>query len=155
MSLYLSERLGHGSSHLVFPGPSLLPLLQHLSSIQQQLWFPLAKCQVLVDGSHLILAVTAGLFFGFCLLLGGDAVFRPVARTGHQICLCVLFLCLMFFTCTVTHLSNGVSPAVDEMAAVTPGVAFDLSVNLESKAFIGSILEAEVSSRLDLTLGRI
>lgn len=38
------------------------------------------------------------------------------------------------------------------MAAVTPGVAFDLSVNLESKAFIGSILEAEVSSKLDFTL---
>lgn len=53
---------------------------------------------------------------------------------------------------TVTHLSNGVSPAVEAMAAVTPGVAFDLSVNLESRAFIGSILEAEVSSRLDLTL---
>lgn len=38
------------------------------------------------------------------------------------------------------------------MAAVTPGVAFDLSVNLESKAFIGSILEAEVSSRHCFTL---
>lgn len=38
------------------------------------------------------------------------------------------------------------------MAAVTPGVAFDLSVNLESKAFIGSILGAEVSSRLGFTL---
>lgn len=38
------------------------------------------------------------------------------------------------------------------MAAVTPGVAFDLSVNLESRAFIGSIFEAEVSSRLDFTL---
>lgn len=35
---------------------------------------------------------------------------------------------------------------------MTPGVAFDLSVNLESKAFMGSILEAEVSSRLDFTL---
>lgn len=50
------------------------------------------------------------------------------------------------------HLSKGVSPAVEEMAAVTPGVAFDLSVNLESRAFIGSILEAEVSSRHDFTL---
>lgn len=38
------------------------------------------------------------------------------------------------------------------MAAVTPGVAFDLSVNLESKAFIGSILDADVSSRHDFTL---
>lgn len=43
---------------------------------------------------------------------------------------------------------------MEEMAAVTPGVAFDLSVNLESRAFIGSILEAEVSSRLDFTLER-
>lgn len=41
---------------------------------------------------------------------------------------------------------------VEEMTAVTPGVAFDLSVNLESKAFIGSILEAEVSSRHGFTL---
>lgn len=31
---------------------------------------------------------------------------------------------------------------------VTPGVAFDLSVNRESSAFIGSILVAEVSRRL-------
>lgn len=38
------------------------------------------------------------------------------------------------------------------MAAVTPGVAFDRSVNLESRAFIGSILDAEVRSRHDLTL---
>lgn len=38
------------------------------------------------------------------------------------------------------------------MAAVTPGVAFDLSVNLESKAFMGSILEAEVSSRVAFIL---
>lgn len=38
------------------------------------------------------------------------------------------------------------------MAAVAPGVALDLSVNRESKAFIGSILEAEVSSRHDFTL---
>ena len=44
------------------------------------------------------------------------------------------------------------SPAMEEMAAVTPGVAFDLSVNLESKAFIGSILEADVSSRHGFTL---
>lgn len=41
---------------------------------------------------------------------------------------------------------------VEEMADVTPGVAFDLSVNLESRAFIGSILDAEVSSRHALTL---
>lgn len=41
---------------------------------------------------------------------------------------------------------------MEEMAAVTPGVAFDLSVNLESKAFIGSILEADVSSRHGFTL---
>lgn len=32
---------------------------------------------------------------------------------------------------------------------VTPGVAFDLSVNRESSAFMGSILEADVNSRLD------
>lgn len=38
------------------------------------------------------------------------------------------------------------------MAAVAPGVALDLSVNRESKAFIGSILEADVSSRHDFTL---
>lgn len=38
------------------------------------------------------------------------------------------------------------------MATVTPDVAFDLSVNLESSAFIGSILEAEVSRRLGFTL---
>lgn len=38
------------------------------------------------------------------------------------------------------------------MAAVAPGVALDLSVNRESNAFIGSILEAEVSSRHDFTL---
>jgi len=38
------------------------------------------------------------------------------------------------------------------MEAVTPGVAFDLSVNRESNAFMGSILEADVSSRLDFTL---
>lgn len=43
-------------------------------------------------------------------------------------------------------------PVVEEMAAVTPGVAFDLSVNLESRAFIGSILDADVSSRHDFTL---
>ncbi len=41
---------------------------------------------------------------------------------------------------------------MEEMATVTPGVAFDLSVNLESRAFIGSILEAEVSSRHCFTL---
>lgn len=41
---------------------------------------------------------------------------------------------------------------VEEMAAVTPGVAFDLSVNLESRAFIGSILDADVSSRHAFTL---
>lgn len=50
------------------------------------------------------------------------------------------------------NLSRGASPAVEAMAAVTPGVAFDLSVNLESKAFMGSILEAEVSSRLAFIL---
>lgn len=44
------------------------------------------------------------------------------------------------------------SPVEEAMAAVAPGVALDLSVNRESKAFIGSILEAEVSSRHDLTL---
>ena len=44
------------------------------------------------------------------------------------------------------------SPEMEVMTAVMPGVAFDLSVNLESKAFIGSILEAEVSSRVDFTL---
>lgn len=38
------------------------------------------------------------------------------------------------------------------MADVTPGVAFDLSVNLESRAFIGSILDADVSSRHAFTL---
>lgn len=32
---------------------------------------------------------------------------------------------------------------------VTPGVAFDLSVNRESSAFMGSILEADVNSRFD------
>lgn len=32
---------------------------------------------------------------------------------------------------------------------MTPGVAFDLSVNRESSAFIGSILEADVNSRFD------
>lgn len=31
----------------------------------------------------------------------------------------------------------------------TPGVAFDLSVNRESSAFMGSILEADVNSRFD------
>lgn len=41
---------------------------------------------------------------------------------------------------------------MEEMVAITPGVAFDLSVNLESRAFIGSILEADVSSRHDFTL---
>lgn len=51
-----------------------------------------------------------------------------------------------------SHLSKGASPVVEVMAAVTPGVAFDLSVNLESNAFIGSILEAEVSSRLAFPL---
>lgn len=44
------------------------------------------------------------------------------------------------------------SPVEEVMAAVAPGVALDLSVNRESKAFIGSILEAEVSSRHDFTL---
>lgn len=44
------------------------------------------------------------------------------------------------------------SPAVEEMADVTPGVALDLSVKRESRAFIGSILDADVSSRLDFTL---
>lgn len=43
---------------------------------------------------------------------------------------------------------------MEEMAAVTPGVAFDRSVNLESKAFIGSILDAEVSRRLVFKLER-
>lgn len=52
----------------------------------------------------------------------------------------------------VSHLSRGVSPAVEAMADVTPGVAFDLSVKRESRAFIGSILDADVSSRLDFTL---
>lgn len=32
---------------------------------------------------------------------------------------------------------------------VTPGVAFDLSVNRESSAFMGSILEADVNNRFD------
>lgn len=32
---------------------------------------------------------------------------------------------------------------------VTPGVAFDLSVNRESSAFMGSILVADVNSRVD------
>lgn len=41
---------------------------------------------------------------------------------------------------------------MEEMAAMAPGVAFDLSVNLESRAFIGSILEAGPSSRHDFTL---
>jgi len=41
---------------------------------------------------------------------------------------------------------------MEAMAAVTPGVAFDLSVNLESRAFIGSILEAEPSRRLAFNL---
>lgn len=50
------------------------------------------------------------------------------------------------------HLSRGARPVVEEMADVTPGVAFDLSVNLESRAFIGSILDADVSSRHALTL---
>lgn len=40
------------------------------------------------------------------------------------------------------------------MTDVAPGVAFDLSVNLESKAFIGSILEAEVINKLDFTLDK-
>lgn len=38
------------------------------------------------------------------------------------------------------------------MADGIPGVAFDLSVKRESRAFIGSILEAEVSSRPDFSL---
>lgn len=41
---------------------------------------------------------------------------------------------------------------MEEMADGIPGVAFDLSVKRESRAFIGSILEAEVSSRLDFSL---
>lgn len=44
------------------------------------------------------------------------------------------------------YLSSGVSPA---MEMVTPGMTFDLSVNLESRAFIGSILVEVVRSRLD------
>lgn len=44
------------------------------------------------------------------------------------------------------------SAVVEVMADVTPGVAFDLSVNLESRAFIGSILVADVSSKLCFTL---
>ena len=43
-------------------------------------------------------------------------------------------------------------PVMEVMAEVTPGVAFDLSVNLESRAFMGSILEAEPSRRLALYL---
>ena len=43
-------------------------------------------------------------------------------------------------------------PVTEAMAEVTPGVAFDLSVNLESRAFMGSILEAEPSRRLALYL---
>lgn len=56
------------------------------------------------------------------------------------------------FSPGVDHLSRGVSPAVEEMADMIPGVALDLSVNRESRAFIGSILDADVSSRLDFTL---
>lgn len=41
---------------------------------------------------------------------------------------------------------------MEEMDDGIPGVAFDLSVKRESRAFIGSILEAEVSSRLDFSL---
>lgn len=52
----------------------------------------------------------------------------------------------------VSHLSRGVSPVEDAMAVGAPGVALDRSVNRESRAFIGSILEAEVSSRHDFTL---
>lgn len=44
------------------------------------------------------------------------------------------------------YLSSGVSPAIE---MVTPGMTFDLSVNLESRAFIGSILVEVVRSRLD------
>lgn len=73
--------MGDGSGHLVFPGPSLLPLLHHLSSVHQQLGFPLAKRQVFVDGGHLVLTVAAGVFFGFYVFQGGDAVFRPAGPT--------------------------------------------------------------------------
>lgn len=65
--------------------------------------------------------------------------------SSHVLCTSLVLL---------NHLSKCVSPVVEEMAVVIPGVAFDLSVNLESKAFIGSILDAEVSSRQDLTLER-
>lgn len=41
---------------------------------------------------------------------------------------------------------------MEEKVEVTPGVVLDLSVKRESRAFMGSILEADVSSRLDLTL---
>lgn len=46
------------------------------------------------------------------------------------------------------YLSSGVMPIV-RGTLVTPGVAFDLSVNRESSAFMGSILEADVNSRVD------
>lgn len=56
------------------------------------------------------------------------------------------------YFCSDNHLSKGVSPVEEAMAAVAPGVALDLSVNRESKAFIGSILDAEVRSRHDFPL---
>lgn len=75
-SLYLSKRLGNRGSHLFFPRPSLLPFFHHLPSIHQQLCFPLIKRKVFVDGGHLVLTVTAGVFFGLHVLLYGGALFR-------------------------------------------------------------------------------
>lgn len=83
-SLYLSEGLGDGSGHLVFPGTSLLPLLHHLSSIHQQLGFPLAERQVFVDGSHLVLTIAAGIFFGFYIFQHRDAIFWSAGPTEES-----------------------------------------------------------------------
>lgn len=157
-TVYLSEGLGDRSGHLVFPGPSLFPLLHHLSSVHQHVRFPLGERQILVDGGHLVLAVAAGVFFGFDVFQGGDAVFRPEKQTERSrlvfwtsFIICSVFIAQFDFYCS-HHLSRGESPVVEVMAAVTPGVAFDLSVKRESRAFMGSILEADVSSRLDFTL---
>ena len=73
--------MGHGSGDLVFPGPSLLPLLHHLGSVHQQLRLPLAEGQVFVDGGHLVLAVAAGVFFGFYVFQDRVTVFGPDGQT--------------------------------------------------------------------------
>lgn len=135
---------GYGHHHFgIFSWPSLLPLLHYLSSLH--LSFPL--CHRERFHHDFVITVAAGVIFAF-RLFRRTSVFWPKTDAQNNFSSFIILIIYNYVWQKLQYLSSGVIPIV-RGTLVTPGVAFDLSVNRESSAFIGSILEADVNSRLD------